>query len=298
MIGYCCINMTLAKQKIRVNRGATKKTILTKGLGHVSKLILLNLEDTLKILEWNVENDILVYRMSSDSFSHMDMYEFEDLPNFDLIKSKLKLIGDFIKENKLRTGYHPSHFNVLSSLNPSVVEKTIKELNKHAQIMDFMDLPKTHYYPINIHVNITKPTKEESLERFCENFERLSESCKSRLTIENDDFVNQYSVKDLYEGLYKKINIPIVFDQFHFLHGPQDQTMEEALKLALTTWDVKPLTHMSSSKLLESNDTKIKKTAHSDYIYERIETFGFDFDTELECKQKELAVIKYKEKFI
>ena len=290
--------MTLAKQKIRVNRGATKKTILTKGLGHVSKLILLNLEDTLKILEWNVENDILVYRMSSDSFSHMDMYEFEDLPNFELIKSKLKLIGDFIKENKLRTGYHPSHFNVLASLNPSVVEKTIKELNKHAQIMDFMDLPKTHYYPINIHVNITKPTKEESLERFCENFERLSESCKSRLTIENDDFANQYSVKDLYEGLYKKINIPIVFDQFHFLHGPQDQTMEEALKLSLTTWNVKPLTHMSSSKLLESNDTKIKKTAHSDYIYEDIETFGFDFDTELECKQKELAVLKYKQKFI
>ena len=290
--------MTLAKQKIRVNRGATKKTIQTKGLGHVSKLILLNLEDTLKILEWNVENDILLYRMSSDSFSHMDMYEFEDLPNFELIKSKLKLIGDFIKENKLRTGYHPSHFNVLASLNPSVVEKTIKELNKHAQIMDFMDLPKTHYYPINIHVNITKPTKEESLERFCLGFEKLSESCKKRLTIENDDFGNQYSVKDLYEGLYKKINIPIVFDQFHFLHGPQDQTMEEALKLALTTWNVKPLTHMSSSKLLESNDTKIKKTAHSDYIYEDIETFGFDFDTELECKQKELAVIKYKEKIL
>ena len=97
--------MTLAKQKIRVNRGATKKTIQTKGLGHISKLILLNLEDTLKILEWNVENDILVYRMSSDSFSHMDMYEFEDLPNFELIKSKLKLIGDFIKENKILTEY-------------------------------------------------------------------------------------------------------------------------------------------------------------------------------------------------
>ena len=207
MIGYCCINMTLAKEGVKVNRGMIKRTFLSKGLDYVSELILLNLEDTLKILEWNVENDILVYRMSSDSFSHMDMYEFEDLPNFELIKSKLKLIGDFIKENKLRTGYHPSHFNVLASLNPSVVEKTIKELNKHAQIMDFMNLPKTHYYPINIHVNITKPTKEESLERFCLGFERLSESCKKRLTIENDDFGNQYSVKDLYEGLYKKINL-------------------------------------------------------------------------------------------
>lgn len=296
MIGYCCINMTLAKEGVRINRGMIKRTFLSKGLDYVSELILLNLRDTLKVLEWNVENDILLYRMSSESFPWMSEFEFEDLPNFNSIKELLERIGKFITDNNMRCGYHPSHFNVIASLNPSVVEKTIKELNKHAQIMDFMDLPKTHYYPINIHVNITKPTKEESMLRFCENFERLSESCKSRLTIENDDFGNQYSVKDLYEGLYKKINIPIVFDQFHFLHGPQDQTMEEALKLALTTWTVKPLTHMSSSKLLESNDTKIKKTAHSDYIYEDIETFGFDFDTELECKQKELAVIKYKEK--
>lgn len=298
MIGYCCINMTLAKKGVKVNRGMIKRTIKEKGLSSLSELIVKNLNDTLEILKWNLENDILVYRMSSDSFKHMDMYEFNELPNFELIKELLERIGKFITDNNMRCGYHPSHFNVLASLNPSVVEKTIKELNKHAQIMDLMGLPKTHYYPINIHVNITKPTKQEALERFCENFERLSDSCKSRLTIENDDFANQYSVKDLYEGLYKKINIPIVFDQFHFLHGPQDQTMKEALELALSTWKVKPLTHMSSSKLMESNDTKIKKTAHADYIYEEIETFGFDFDTELECKQKELAVLKYKQKFM
>lgn len=52
--------------------------------------------------------------------------------------------------------------------------------------------------------------------------------------------------------------VKIHFDQFHFLHGPQDQTMEEALKLAYSTWcGIKPLTHMSSSKKLE--DIKSKK---------------------------------------
>ena len=134
--------------------------------------------------------------------------------------------------------------------------------------------------------------------RFCEGFEKLSESCKKRLTIENDDFANQYSVKDLYEGLHQHINIPIVFDQFHFLHGPQDQSMQEALELALSTWNVKPLTHISSSKLLETNEPKTKKNAHADYVYEEIESFGNDFDTELECKQKELAVLRYKQKFM
>lgn len=294
MIGYCCINMTLAKQKVKVNRGMVKKTFLSKGLEYVSELILLNLDDTMKILEWNVENDIFVYRMSSDSFPWMSEYEFKDLPNFDLIKTKLSSIGSFIKKNNMRVSYHPGPFNVLASLNPSVVEKTIKELNNHAELMDLMGLEQSHQYPINIHINITKPTKEKSMERFCENFQKLTDSCKKRLTIENDDFANQYSVKDLYEGLYKNINIPIVFDQFHFLHGPQDQTMKEALELALSTWKVKPLTHMSSSKLVESNDPKTKKNAHADYIYEPIQTFGNDFDTELECKQKELAVLKYK----
>jgi len=165
-------------------------------------------------------------------------------------------------------------------------------------LLDLMGLEQSHYYSINIHVNITKPTLEESMVRFCEGFKQLSESCKKRLTIENDDSPNQFSVENLYDGLYSKIGIPIIFDRFHFLHGPQDQSMKEALELALSTWgDIKPLTHMSSSKLLESNDPKTKKIAHADYIYEEIETFGNEFDTELECKQKELAVLEYKQKF-
>ena len=102
--------MTLAKQGIRVNRGMIKRTFLAKGLDYVSELILLNLDDTLKILQWNVDNDILVYRMSSDSFPWMSEYEFEDLPNFSLIKSKMISIGSFIKKNNMRCGFHPGPY--------------------------------------------------------------------------------------------------------------------------------------------------------------------------------------------
>jgi UV DNA damage endonuclease len=157
--------------------------------------------------------------------------------------------------------------------------------------MDLMQLDKTDYYPINIHIGSTKPDLQTAMVNFCNNFNRLSDSCKSRLTVENDDSINQFSVKDLYYDVHKIIGIPIVFDQFHFMCGKQDQDIKEALELALSTWKTTPLTHMSSSKLLESTDAK--KTAHSDYIYQKIETFGHVFDTELECKQKELAVLKY-----
>ena len=96
--------------------------------------------------------------------------------------------------------------------------------------------------------------------------------------------------------LYKQIFIPITFDQHHFKYGPQDQTMEEALKMAYSTWgDIKPLTHMSSSRRLE--DVSARETAHADYLYEQIETFGLDFDTDLECKEKDIALFKYRKDY-
>ena len=269
-----------------------RKTFDARGLPYVSELVIENLKDTLELLKYNLKNDIHVYRMSSDSFPWMSEYNFEDLPNFTYIQSLLIKVGNFVKENDIRVSYHPGPFNVLASENESVVVKTINELNKHSELMDLMGLDKSHYYPINIHINTTKPTREEAAQRFVDKFSLLSDSCKSRLTLENDDSPNQYSVKILHDLVYTKTGIPIVFDQHHFNYGPQDQTMEEALRLAHSTWNVKPMTHMSSPKTLE--DATGRATAHADYIYEEIQTYGLEFDTELECKMKDLALIRYR----
>ncbi len=301
-IGYCCISLGCnegkkKKDHIQVNRGMVKKTFQAKGLPYAAELIVANLKDTLEVLKYNLKNGIYVYRMSSDSFPWMSEYEFTDLPNIEEIKRLLKKIGDFAKENDMRLSYHPGPFNVLASESASVVDKTIYELDKHAQLMDMMGLDQTPYYAINIHVNTTKPTREEAAARFVSAFDRLSDSCKKRLTVENDDSPNQYSVKILKEHVHDKIGIPIVFDQHHFNYGPQDQSMEEALKTACSTWDgIRPLTHMSSPKTIE--DAAGKATAHADYIYEESETFGLEFDTEIEAKAKDMAVIRYREQMI
>jgi UV DNA damage repair endonuclease len=68
--------------------------------------------------------------------------------------------------------------------------------------MDLLGLDK-YFLSINIHINTTKPTRELAAERFCKEFENLSESCKSRLVVENDDSLNQYSVQMLYNMVYK-----------------------------------------------------------------------------------------------
>jgi len=299
-IGYCCLSIGInegkaKKDQIMVNRGMVRRTFDTKGLEYVSQLIIENLKDTIKVLDYNIKNKIYIYRLSSDSFPWMSEYEFSDLPKFNVIQSFMKLIGKKIKDNGLRCSYHPGPFNVLASENPAVVEKTIKELNKHAELMDLMELDQTTFYPINIHINTTKPTRELAAERFCKEFENLSESCKKRLVVENDDGGNQYSVKMLHEMVHQVIGIPITFDQHHYNYGPQDQNMEEALRLAHSTWNTRVLTHMSSPKTLE--DTSGKNTAHADYIYEEIKTFGLDFDTEIEAKAKDLAVFKYRKQF-
>ena len=299
-IGYCCISLGInegltKKQEVLVNRGMVRKTFDSKGLSYVSELIIGNLKDTLKILDYNIKNDIKIYRMSSDSFPWMSEYAFGDLPNFGIINQLLKEIGNKVKNNDLRVSYHPGPFNVLGSENKSVVQKTIFELNQHAELMDLMGLDQTNYYPINIHINTTKPTRESAAERFCNNFSQLSESCKKRLTVENDDKSSQYSVKMLYDLVYTKIGIPIVFDQLHFRLGPQDLLLEESLRLALSTWKTKPMTHMASS--LKNEDQSGLERAHANYVYEKIETFGLEFDTEIESKSKDLAVIKYRKDF-
>jgi UV DNA damage endonuclease len=296
-LGYCCIALGVndglkTKDHIKVNRGMVKKTFESKGLPYVSELIIDNLKDTIKILDYNIKNEIFIYRLSSDSFPWMSEYEFEDLPNFNKIQSLLKSIGDKIKKNDLRSGYHPGPFNVLGSENPSVVEKTIKELDKHAQILDLMGLDQSTYYSINIHVNTTQPTRELAAKRFCDNFQKLSESAKKRLTVENDDKESQYSVKMLYDLIYSEIGIPIIFDSFHHKFNSDGLSEEQALNLATSTWKTKPLCHHSSSKKIYE-DKYANSQSHSDFIYEKFNYYGKSVDVELECKMKDLALKKY-----
>lgn len=290
--GYCCINTELQQQGIFTSRGMRQATFETKGLSYVSELAIKNLQDLQIVLKWNVEHKIFNFRISSDLFPWGFKYNIADLPNSSYILSLLKNIGTYIKQNNIRVTFHPSHYTVLGSNNPQVVEKSIKELEHHNEIFQAMELSANNFYLINIHLANTKPNKIEAATRFCQNFRRLSNSCQKRITVENDDFANQYSVKDLYELIHKQTKIPIVFDQYHFLLGPQDQSMKEAMDLAMSTWfSHKPLIHISSCKQLEYSSARI--TAHSDFIYEKPNLFNYDVDVDIECKSKEQGVLRF-----
>jgi UV DNA damage endonuclease len=167
-----------------------------------------------EVVKWNEKHGITLYRMSSDMFPWSSEYAFDNLPDIIKIKNILSGLGKIVKEYNHRLGFHPGPFNVLASPNPEVVRKTISELNKHSEIMDMLDLPTTPFSKINIHVGGAYGNKQDALKRWVDNFHLLGENTKKRLTIENDDKPNMFTVKDLLY-IHEHTGIPIVFDYHH-----------------------------------------------------------------------------------
>ena len=127
-IGYACINSTLQTAGgVTTNRGMRQKTYNEKGLDYVSELALQNCRDLVTIVKWNEENGIKLFRMSSDLFPWMTLYDFTDLPDYNKIANLLKGVGVLAEKYNQRLTFHPSHFNALGSPNPIVVEKAIKD---------------------------------------------------------------------------------------------------------------------------------------------------------------------------
>ena len=296
-LGYACINMTLqAAGGITTNRGMRQKTFNERGLDYVSELALQNVKDLETIVKWNEEMGIKLFRMSSDIFPWVTYYDFTDLPDYPMIDVYLKNIGALADKYGQRLTFHPSHFNALGSPNPVVVEKTIKELNAHSDIMDTMNLSPTVYNKINIHIGGAYGDKQATLKRWIDNYYKLNHNTQARLTVENDDKENMYSVKELYKGISEQCGVPIVFDYYHHKFCTGGLTEQEALELAASTWPkgIVPCTHYSESRRKEKLDESIKAQAHSDRIVDTIQSYGLDIDVVVEAKHKELAVLNYK----
>jgi UV DNA damage endonuclease len=292
-IGYACINMTLGKQGIMTNRDAIQRTFKAKGLPHISKLVLANVTDLEKIVHWNEENGFKFYRVSSGLFPWMTEYSFDDLPDWPEIQAILRRIGIFVTHVDQRLEFHPSHFTILASPNDYTVEKSIRDLEQHSRIFDEMGLQPSHWNCLNIHVGGAYGDKEAATQRWCDNFNRLSENCRKRVVVENDDKANMYSVAELYEKIYSKVGAPITFDIFHHTFCTGGLSAREAANLAASTWKDAPLViHWSSSMRLYEN-AAAKTVAHADFIYDELEDWGTGGWFMCESKAKELSILEY-----
>ena len=296
-LGYACINTSLQANKITTNRTMRRKTFDAKGLNYVSELALQNVKDLKTYVLWNNEFKIKLFRLSSQIFPWMTEYQLSDLKDYLEICDIMLEIGDIATHSNQRLTMHPGPYNCLASPNPKVVEKTIKELNRHSEQFDMMGYDPSPYNKINIHVGGAYGDKKSTLERFCKNFELLDldVNTKRRLVIENDDSPNEFSVKDLFDGVYQHIRIPITFDYFHHTFNTGGLTEEQALKMASITWPdgITQCCHYSESRRKEKLDESIRPQAHSDIIYNKINTYGLNPDIVIEAKLKEQAIFNY-----
>ena len=235
--------------------------------------------------------------MSSDLVPWASEFDMEDLPDIDEMKEVLSRAGRYALDIGQRLTSHPGQFNVLCSPSEHVVNRCITDLTIHGIIFDWLEQPRSPQANINILLGGAYGDKESAMKRWCENYLRLPDSVKTRLTVENDDKASMYSVVDLYEGVYKRTGVPIVFDFHHHKFCTGGLSEEDALEVALSTWptDVKPVVHYSESRSDEFEDPKIKPQAHSDYVINKINTYGNDVDVMIEAKAKELARARYLE---
>ena len=293
-LGYCCLSESLRalKPSVYTNRTMVKKTFLMKGLPYVSQLALQNVRDLLKILQWNEEHHIRLFRVSSDMFAFWSEYELEDLPDFEEIKSALKEVGDYATEHKHRLTMHPGPYIVLGTPREEVARKSLIELKHHSHVFDFMGFEPSYYNKINLHLRGVYDSKIKAMDRFAERFSELDENCKKRLTVECDDTPNAYSIDDLLY-LNQKIGIPLVFDAHHVKFCRGKMTPEESFHAAVSTWPhgIKPIVHHSESQQGR------KPLAHSDYVDGPVTYYGCEdqVDCLLECKRKDLALLRYRD---
>jgi UV DNA damage endonuclease len=293
--GLCCISLKLKEQGFG-HQTMTYKRFSSlpreEALEILGSRIQNNLMVTNKTIQFCAENNY-VYRVSSDIFPLITYDEanvsLEDLPNHNLIQDEFDNIAQTIDNTNIRVSCHPSEFNSLSSLTERVVEKTITELNFYSSFFDRIGLPANTNSPMNLHVHNNNGTREEISHRFYNNFKKLDENCRARLTIENDDKLNCWSVKELVDIFHPITRIPICFDYLHHKCHPNGLTEREAINMCYDTWQTKPLFHYSESR--PGNNPR----AHADYAKEPFDNYGLEFDIDMELKAKDLALAEYTE---
>ena len=288
--GLCCISLKLKEQGIghqtmtfkRFNSLPREEALTTLG-----DRILNNLKTTNETIKFCGINNY-VYRVSSDIFPLITYDEanvsLEDLPNHDLIQDEFDLIAQTISSSNVRVTCHPSEFNSLSSLSDKVVEKTITELNFYSSFFDRIGCPADTRSAMNLHVHNNNGTREEISHRFYSNFKRLDENCQKRMTIENDDKLNCWSVRELIDIFHRITRIPICFDYLHHKCHPNNLTECEAINMCYDTWQTRPLFHYSESR--EGNNPR----AHADYAENPFNNYGLEFDVDMELKMKDYAI--------
>lgn len=296
ILGYAAINETLSREGITPNKTVRQKNANIETLKELSRK---NLRATKKIIEWNDNNGIMFYRMSSAIFPHISNCALTTCESMTSLVYDPNDLMDTITEIKTeqRLTFHPDPYVVLNSPNNTVYEQCVRELYWHAKTFDIMGRDMNSV--IVMHGGGVYGDIESSKQRFIDRFCLLPESIRNRIVIENDEF--KYSldnIVDIHNKLSAKgFNVPIVLDWFHHECYTGKAYKGEHLDTIIRSWQGRKI-KMHLSEQAKGN----RKGSHSDYV-ETIPRLLFDIASQhdiwlmIEAKKKEQAVLHLKDKY-
>ena len=255
-LGLVCISEILRdKHKDCRFRVMTRKQFnnldRAEALTELSKRILINTQVMQRTLLHCKHSGISHYRISSNIFplvtdATLGM-SYDDLPDFQEICENLKSSGDYALNHGISLSSHPDQFNVLASHNPDTVERTIRELNHQAYVLDLMGCPQDYSVPMCLHLGLN-PKPDEDIEdyilRFYAAFDRCDIGVRNRIVLENED-KGYWDCKKLFDNFGG--DFPLVFDNLHHAcNNPQNLSIKECISAFSKTWGaLTPVFHWS-----------------------------------------------------
>ncbi|SHJ16075.1 UV DNA damage repair endonuclease UvsE [Lutispora thermophila] len=261
------------------------------------KITQKNLHNTLRILRYNEAYNIKVFRFTSKLVplaTHPLTEGWDYAKDFE---KEFKEIGDFVKSRDFRVSAHPGHYTLINSKSKEVVKSSIKDLEYHVRVFEAMGL-EDYKYKLVIHIGGLYKDKEESIERFKENFVMLPDGIRKRLILENDD--KSYTAYDVL-NICKELKVPMVLDVHHHRCVNNGEDLEDLLPEIFDTWNgeaFNPKVHFSSSK-----NPKNFRSHADDIDVDEFRSFldiakkiGRDFDVMLEAKNKDVALLNLSNK--
>jgi UV DNA damage endonuclease len=282
-IGYACTPISIPYK--------TSRSFILKNFNeeNFNECVGSNLKDLMSILQWNSQNGINMFRISSDIIP-FGSHSINNIKWWRTFKEELLECGKLIKANDIRVSMHPGQYTVLNSPREEVVEKAIADLEYHCRFLDAMEVDYKN--KIVLHVGGVYGNKLSAMEVFKSNFHKLSDSLKKRLVIENDD--KSYTIAEVL-GICRELGIPAVFDNLHHKLNPCSLEWEEIISAVKSTWKAEdgPIKLHYSDQDMEKKGGAHSKTVNTINFLSYMDSIkNLDADVMLEVKDKEISAIK------
>jgi len=283
-LGYACVNHALGKAG-RSDRTCRLANATPERLEELSRA---NLDGLRRILAWNAEHDVCVFRMSSDLIPLASHPEAQ-WGWREALQAELREVGHDAHDHGLRLSMHPGQYTVLNSPKPKVVANAIEELRYHADLMDFMGLAPSS--KIVLHVGGVYGDKARAKRQLRDAFADLPGNVQARLVLENDE--RSYGAEDVVE-LCEPLGVPMIFDDLHHRAYAGEPPSRALLADVLATWEDDP--HGRAKLHFSSQRPDARAGAHADGVdVEEFRRFvatlpTTDVDVMLEAKAKERAL--------